>query len=255
MDKLKEIIPKFFEEARKDKTFSNVDVNLKFNRPELQVTVDRMKVKDLGLSTSDVLATMQSAFSGGRLAYFIMNGYQYQVIAQVERTDRNKPVDIEKLYVKNNLGENIPLDAVVNIQESSNPATIFHFNRYKSATISASLADGATIGDGIKAMQAIANRLLDEVFQTSLSGPSRDYEESSSNILFAFGLALILIYLVLSAQFESFIDPFRYYANGATGNGRCLVELVDIRANTEYIFTNWHDHAYWLGNKEWYSDS
>jgi HAE1 family hydrophobic/amphiphilic exporter-1/multidrug efflux pump len=207
LDKLKDIIPKFLEEARKDKTFSNVDVNLKFNRPELQVTVDRMKVKDLGLSTSDVLATMQSAFSGGRLAYFIMNGYQYQVIAQVERTDRNKPVDIEKLYVKNNLGENIPLDAVVHIQESSNPATIFHFNRYKSATISASLAEGATIGDGIKAMQAIANRLLDESYQTSLSGPSRDYEESSSNILFAFGLALILIYLVLSAQFESFIDP------------------------------------------------
>jgi hydrophobe/amphiphile efflux-1 (HAE1) family protein len=207
LNKLKDIIPKFLEEARKDKTFSNVDVNIKFNRPELQVTVDRMKVKDLGLSTSDVLATMQSAFSGGRLAYFIMNGYQYQVIAQVERTDRNKPVDIEKLYVKNNLGENIPLDAVVHIQESSNPATIFHFNRYKSATISASLADGATIGDGIKAMQAIANKLLDETYQTSLSGPSRDYVESSSNILFAFVLALILIYLVLSAQFESFVDP------------------------------------------------
>ena len=207
LKKLEEVIPKFLDEARKDKTFSNVDVNLKFNRPELQVTVDRMKVKDLGLSTSDVLATMQAAFSGGRLAYFIMRGYQYQVIAQVERTDRNKPFDIEKLYVKNNLGENIPLDAVVHIQESSNPATLFHFNRYKAATISASLADGATIGDGIKAMQAIANRLLDESYQTSLSGPSRDYVESSSNILFAFGLALILIYLVLAAQFESFIDP------------------------------------------------
>src|SRR6266496_4250500 len=139
LKKLEEVIPKFLDEARKDKTFSNVDVNLKFNRPELQVTVDRMKVKDLGLSTSDVLATMQAAFSGGRLAYFIMRGYQYQVIAQVERIDRNKPFDIEKLYVKNNLGENIPLDAVVHIQESSNPATLFHFNRYKAATISASL--------------------------------------------------------------------------------------------------------------------
>jgi HAE1 family hydrophobic/amphiphilic exporter-1/multidrug efflux pump len=136
-----------------------------------------------------------------------MHGYQYQVIAQVERTDRNKPVDIEKLYVKNNLGEMIPLDAVVHIRESSNPATLFHFNRYKSATISATLADGATIGDGIKVMQTIANRLLDESFQTSLSGASRDYIESSSNILFAFALALILIYLVLAAQFESFIDP------------------------------------------------
>jgi HAE1 family hydrophobic/amphiphilic exporter-1/multidrug efflux pump len=208
LNKLRDVIPKFLEEARKDKTFSNVDVNLKFNRPELLVTVDRMKVKDLGLSTEDVIATMQAAFSGGRLAYFIMSGYQYQVIAQVERTDRSKPIDIEKLYVRNDKGENIPLDAVVHMEISSNPATLYHFNRYKAATISASLAEGQTIGDGIKVMEGIANRLLDESFQTSLSGPSRDYVESSSNILFAFGLALILIYLVLAAQFESFIDPF-----------------------------------------------
>ena len=160
LNKLKEIIPKFLDEARKDKTFSNVDVNLKFNKPELQVTVDRIKIKDLGLSTSDVIATMQSAFSGGRLAYFIMNGYQYQVIAQVERSDRNKPVDIEKLYVRNSRGENIPLSQVVHLETGSNPSTLFHFNRYKAATISASLAEGKTIGDGIKAMQSIAARLL-----------------------------------------------------------------------------------------------
>ncbi len=207
INKLRQVIPQFLEEARKDKTFSNVDVNLKFNKPELQVRVDRMKIKDLGLSTADVLSTMQAAFSGGRLAYFIMGGYQYQVIAQVERSDRNNPVDIEKLYVKNSGGENIPLDAVVHIEESSNPANIFHFNRYKSATISASLAESKTIGDGIAAMNTIAGRLLDATYQTSLTGPSRDYAESSSNILFAFVLALILIYLVLAAQFESFIDP------------------------------------------------
>lgn len=207
LGKLKEMIPKFLEEARKDKTFSNVDVNLKFNKPELQVTVDRMKVKDLGLSTQDVMSTMQAAFSGGRLAYFIMNGYQYQVIAQVERTDRDKPVDIKKLYVRNSRGESIPLDAVIQIKESTSPSTLYHFNRYKSTTISASLAEGKTIGDGINAMQGIADKLLDETYQTSLSGSSRDYAESSSNILFAVGLALILIYLVLAAQFESFIDP------------------------------------------------
>jgi len=208
LSKLKDIIPKFLDEARKDKTFANVDVNLKFNKPELLVTVDRMKVKDLGLSTSDVIAAMQSAFSGGRLAYFIMNGYQYQVIAQVERTEREKPLDIEKLYVRNSRGESIPLDAVVHLEESSSPSTLFHFNRYKAATISASLAEGYTIGDGIKAMQAISAKLTDDTFQTALTGPSRDYAESSSNIMFAFVLALILIYLVLSAQFESFTDPF-----------------------------------------------
>lgn len=206
--KLKAIIPKFLEEARKDKTFSNVDVNIKFNKPEIQLTVDRMKAKDLGLSTSDVVAAVQSAFSGGRLAYFIMNGFQYSVIAQVERDKRNNPNDIRNLYVKNKNGDNIPLDAVVKMEESSNPATLYHFNRYKAATISASLAEGKTIGDGIKAMNDIGNRLLDESYQTSLTGPSRDYSESSSNIVFAFVLALLLIYLVLAAQFESFLDPF-----------------------------------------------
>jgi len=207
LNKLKEVIPKFLDEARKDKTFANVDVNLKFNKPELQVTVDRIKVRDLGLSTTDVISAMQAAFSGGRLAYFIMNGYQYQVIAQVERPDRDKPFDIEKLYVRNARGESIPLSAVVRLEESSSPSTLFHFNRYKAATISASLAEGKTIGDGIKAMQAIADKSLDNSFQTALSGPSRDYAESSSNIVFAFVLALMLIYLVLAAQFESFVDP------------------------------------------------
>ncbi|MBN8836979.1 MAG: efflux RND transporter permease subunit [Sphingobacteriia bacterium] len=208
LNKLKDIIPKFLDEARKDKTFANVDVNLKFNKPEIRLTVDRIKLKDLGLSTQDAISAIQAAYSGGRLAYFIMNGYQYQVIAQVDRDYRDIPNDIKNLYVKNSNGDNIPLDAVVHLEEGSNPSQLYHFNRYKAATISASLADGKTIGDGINAMQKIADKLLDQSFQTSLSGPSRDYAESSSNILFAFGLALILIYLVLSAQFESFLDPF-----------------------------------------------
>ncbi|MHA4811244.1 efflux RND transporter permease subunit [Flavitalea flava] len=208
LNKMKQIMPAFLDAARKDKTFSNVDVNLKFNKPELQVSVDRMKVKDLGLSTNDVISAMQAAFSGGRLAYFIMNGYQYYVIAQLERGDRNEPTDISKVYVRNKNGDNIPLDAVIHVESNSNPSTLYHFNRYKAATISASLAEGKTIGDGIKAMQAIADKLLDPSYQTALSGSSRDYAESSSNIVFAFVLALVLIYLVLSAQFESFIDPF-----------------------------------------------
>ena len=208
LNKLKQVIPRFLDAARKDKTFSNVDVNLKFNKPELQVSFDRMKIKDLGLNTYDVINAMQAAFSGGRLAYFIMNGYQYYVIAQVERGERNEPTDISKMYVRNSAGQMIPLDAVVHVETSSSPSNLFHFNRYKDAVISASLAPGKTIGDGIKAMQGIAGKLLDPGFQTALTGPSRDYAESSSNILFAFVLALILIYLVLSAQFESFRDPF-----------------------------------------------
>ncbi len=209
INKLKEVIPKFLDMARDDKeTFGTIDVNLKFNKPEVDLVLDRMKIKDLGLSSEEVVSAIQSAFSGGRLAYFIMNGHQYQVIVQVDRGERNQPVDITRLYVRNSKGENIPLSSVVRLEEGSSPSTYYHYNRYKSATISASLAEGKTVGDGIKAMQAIAGKLLDESYQTALSGPSRDYEESSSNIMFAFVLALILIYLVLAAQFESFRDPF-----------------------------------------------
>lgn len=236
LNKLKEIIPKFLEEARKDKTFSNVDVNLKFNKPEVQLTIDRMKARDLGLSSSDVISAAQAAFSGGRMAYFIMNGFQYQVIAQVERNDRDKPNDIEKLYVRSSTGENIPLDAVIKLEESSNPATLYHFNRYKAATISASLAEGETIGDGIKAMQAIADKLLDPSYQTALSGASRDYAESSSNIMFAFGLALIFIYLVLAAQFESFLDPFTIMLTVPLALAGALISLA-IFGQTLNIFS------------------
>lgn len=206
-NKIKEVIPVFLEEARKDPTFQNVDVNLKFNKPELQLKIDRIKAKDLGLSVADVAEAVQSAFSGRRVSYFINNGRQYEVIAQVELANRNEPADLNKIYTRNVRGESIPLSAVVTMEETSNPPTLYHYNRFKAATISAQLAEGKTIGDGVKAMRAIASRLLDDSFQTSLSGPSRDYEESSSNTSFAFILALGLIYLVLAGQFESFKDP------------------------------------------------
>jgi hydrophobe/amphiphile efflux-1 (HAE1) family protein len=207
-NKLKEVIPRFLDEARSDKTFQNVDANLKFNKPEVDILINRIKTRELGLTVSDVSNVIQSAFSGRRLAYFIMNGRQYQVISQVGLNDRQEPVDISKLYVRNNLGNSIALSEVIDVSSNANPPTIYHYNRYKSATISASLSEGYTIGDGVKVMQGIADKMLDESFLTSLSGPSRDYAESSSNTLFAFLLALLLIYLVLAAQFESFKDPF-----------------------------------------------
>lgn len=206
-DKLKAVIPKFLEEARNNKIFQNVDVNLKFNKPEVDVVIDRIKAREFGLTVSDIADVLQSAFSGRRLDYFIMNGKQYQVISQVALKDRQEPIDINNLYVRNNKGNNISLTSVTNLVSNANPPSLYHFNRYKAATISASLAEGKTIGDGVAAMQSIADKLLDDSFQTSLSGPSRDYSESSSNIAFAFVLALILIYLVLAAQFGSFKDP------------------------------------------------
>lgn len=206
--KIRNVIPEFLEAARKDKTFQNVDVNLKFNKPELDLTIDRMRAKDLGLSTADISQALQSAFSGARSAYFIMNDRQYEVITQVPKSDRNTPTDISKIYIRNSRGENIPISSVLTIEENSNPPNLYHYNRFNSATISASLAEGKTIGDGVKAMERIAKEKLDESFQTALSGPSRDFKESASNTSYALLLALILIYLVLAAQFESFTDPF-----------------------------------------------
>ena len=207
-EKLKSFIPKFLEAARNDKTFQNVDVNLKFNKPEADLYIDRIKARELGLTVKDINDVLLSAFSGRRLDYFIMNGKQYQIIAQVRLKDRQEPDDILKLYVRNNQGVYISLATVVKIVTNAIPPSLFHFTRYKSATFSASLAAGKTVGDGVKAMQSIADKILDDSFQTSLSGPSRDYSESSSNTSFAFILALVLIYLVLAAQFESFKDPF-----------------------------------------------
>jgi multidrug efflux pump len=206
-EKLKEKLPEFMDQVRQSDVFQGFDVNLKFNQPELQITIDRLKANELGVSVLDVNNTLQLALSGRRLGYFIMNGKQYQVIGQVERIDRDDPLDLKSFFARNNRGELIQLDNLVKMEELANPPTIYHFNRFKSATVQAGLAQGKTIGDGIAEMQRIADNVLDETFNTSLAGASRDFAESSSNTSFAFFLALILIFLILAAQFESFLDP------------------------------------------------
>lgn len=207
-DKLEEKIPEFMAEAEKDPTFSFVDVNLKFNKPEIYVTIDREKAESLGVSVRDVAQTLQLSLSGQRFGYFLMNGKQYQVIGQFDKQDRNEPMDLTSIFVKNEQGQLIQLDNLVNVSEHSSPPQLYHNNRYMSATVSANLAPGKSMGDGIDAMEAIKERVLDETFTTDLGGESRDFVESSSNTAFAFGLAFVLIFLILAAQFESFIDPF-----------------------------------------------
>ena len=207
-DKIKIVLPLFLDEANKSPVFQGVDADLKFNKPELRVNIDRLRASELGVSVDDISRTLELAYSDRRLGYFLKSGKQYQVLGQVDRSERDDPNDLSKLTVKNSRGENIRLDNLVSTTEASSPPTIYHFNRYKSATISTGLAPGYTVGDGIKEMKRISKKLLDDSFTTALSGTSRDYAESSGNTLFAFVLALILIYLVLSAQFESFIDPF-----------------------------------------------
>jgi multidrug efflux pump len=206
--KLREKLPKFLELANKNPTFQGVDVNLKFNKPELVIEIDRDKAKTLGVSIADVAQTIQLALSGQRFGYYIKGDKQYQVVGQVNRENRDNPSDIKDLFVRNSNGEMIQLDNVIHVTERSSPPQLYHYNRYQSATVQAGLAPGKTIGDGIKAMNSIAKEVLDDGFTTSLTGASRDFAESSSNILFAFLLSVVLIYLLLAAQFESFIEPF-----------------------------------------------
>ena len=207
MDRLKEILPKFVQEASADPTFAVVDVNLKFNKPELRVEINRERARALGVSVLDVAQTLQLAYAGQRFGYFIMDGKQYQVIGQMQRQYRNEPLDLKSLYVRNAQGDIVQLDNLVSLREESSPPQLYRYDRYVSATVSAGLAPGKTLSNGIEAMDAVAARVLDTSFRTALDGESRDFAESSSSLLFAFALALILIYLVLAAQFESFIDP------------------------------------------------
>lgn len=206
-EKLTESLPRFLEAARQDPTFTYTDVNLKFNKPELQISIDRERARALGVSALDIAQTLQLALSEQRLGYFIMDGKQYQVIGQVERRNRNETLDLKSIYTRNSRGEPVQLDNVVTISEQSSPPQLFRFNRFVSATVSAGVVPGKTIGDGIEAMNRIAGEVLDPSFSTELAGPSRDFAESSSSLLFVFMLALLLIYLVLAAQFESFRDP------------------------------------------------
>jgi len=206
-EKLSKVVPKFLEQAQENPTFANVDVNLKFNKPEIVVEINRTKARELGISAMDIAQTLQLAYSGQRFGFFIMNGKQYSVIGQVLKENRNKPVDLTSLNLRNNRGESIQLDNLVTLKERSSPPQLYRFNRYVSATVSASLAPGKTIGDGIAVMDKIAKNVLDETFSTALDGASKDFVESSSSLFFTFMLALVLIYLILAAQFESFRDP------------------------------------------------
>jgi len=207
-EKIRKALPAFLEEVNKSDVFQTSDVNLKFNKPQLDLRIDRDRARSLGVSIIDIAQTLQLAFSGQRFSYFEMNGFQYQVIGQVNKQDRDEPLDLKSLYVRSSRGTLVQLDNLITLTEQSAPPQIYHFNRFKSATVSASLAPGKTIGDGIDEMDRIAKSVLDESFSTALTGPSRDYSESSSNIIFAFLMALVLVYLVLAAQFESFRDPF-----------------------------------------------
>jgi multidrug efflux pump len=208
IEKLREILPVFMTKAGESPKFAFVDLDLKFNKPEINITINRDKARSLGVNVIDIAQTMQLGLSGSRFGNFIMDGKQYQIIGQVKPVDRNEPLDLRSLYVKNRNGELIQLDNLVTIMERSGPPQLYRFNRYSSAKVSAQLAKGVALGEGIKEMERIADEVLDESYTTSLDGASREFSQSASSIYMAFLIALAIIYLVLSGQFESFRDPF-----------------------------------------------
>ena len=207
IDKLKDIIPEFMEKANATGAFNMVDLDLKFNKPELQIEIDRSKAREMGVEVSDIAETLQLMFSGQRFGYYIQNGKQYDVIGQAARTSRDDPGDLTQITIRNREGEPVQLDNLVNVSFESSSPQLYRYNRFVAATFSGSPAEGYTIGDGIDAMQGVANEVLDDSYTTSLAGISKEFSESSGSLVFAFALALILVYLALSAQFESFRDP------------------------------------------------
>lgn len=207
IEKLKEVLPEFLAKANASPKFSFVDLDLKFNKPEINISIDRDKARNLGVNVFDIAQTLQLGLSGSRFGNFIMDGKQYQIIGQVERRDRSEPLDLKTLYVKNKRGELIQLDNLVTFEELSSPPQLYRFNRYSSAKVSAQLANGVSLGEGIKEMERIGDEVLNESYTTSLDGASREFSESSSSIYIAFAIALAIIYLILAGQFESFKDP------------------------------------------------
>jgi multidrug efflux pump len=205
--KLREVLPEFMEKVNESPAFQMADVNLKFTRPEIRIHLNREKAALMGVSTQNIGQTLQLALSGQRFGYFFMNGKQYQILGEMQRENRNKPLDLKSLYVRSNSGDMIQLDNLVTLTEDTAPPQLYRYNRFVSATVTAGLSDGWTMGQALEEMYRIADEVLDDSFRTALAGDSKDYSESASSLLFAFLLALILIFLVLAAQFESFKDP------------------------------------------------
>ena len=207
IEKLEEVLPKFMEKVQESPVFQMADVDLKFSKPEARININRDKASVMGVSTRNIAQTLQYGLADQRMGYFYMNGKQYEIVGEINRQQRNKPVDLKSIYVRSDKGNMIQMDNLIDLEEGIAPPKLYRYNRFASATVSAGLAEGKTIGDGLDEMDRIAKEVLDDTFRTALSGDSKEYRESSSSLMFAFVLALVLIYLILAAQFESFKDP------------------------------------------------
>ena len=252
IEKLQKVLPEFLNKVYDNPTFQIADVDLKFSSPEVRVNINRDKAGTMGVSVHDIAETLQYGLSEQRMGYFYMNGKQYEILGQINRQQRNQPSNIKSIYIRNDKGQMIQSDNLVEFVESVAPPKLYHYNRFISATIFAGLAEGKTIGEGLEEMDKIASETLDETFRTALSGDSKDYRESSSSLMFAFILALVLIYLILAAQFESFKDPLIIILTVPL-DSRCPGIYVFWRYYHEYLQPDWYPYAYRSGRQEWYS--
>ena len=207
LEKLQEVLPTFMAKVYDSPYFQMADVDLKFSKPEARITINRDKANQMGISTRSIAQTLQYGLSGQRMGYFYMNGKQYEILGEINRQQRNTPSALKSIYIRSDDGNMIQMDNLVSLEEGIAPPRLYRYNRFVSATISAGLAEGKTIGQGLDEMDRIAAETLDDTFRTALAGDSKEFRESSSSLLFAFVLAIVLIYLVLAAQFESFKDP------------------------------------------------
>ena len=208
IEKLQEVLPTFLARVYDSPVFQMADVDLKFSKPEVRLSVNREKANMMGVSTRDIAQTLQYGLSGQRMGYLYMNGKQYEIVGEINRQQRNDPSNLKAIYMRSSDGSMIQMENLVDLVEDIAPPKLYRYNRFVSATVSAGLAEGKTIGDGIDEMDRIADDVLDDTFRTALSGEAKEFRESSDSLIFAFILALVLIYLILAAQFESFKDPF-----------------------------------------------
>ena len=207
IERLKSVLPAFMDSVQNSPVFAVSQVDLKFNKPEITININRNKAQLMGVSIEDIAQTLQTFLSEERIGYFIKDGKQYYVISEAIKSRKDEPLDITNITVPNKENEMITLDNLVDIEFKSRPPSLLRYNRYTSATIEAAPAPGYTLGDAIDEMHNISDKLLDESFSTELAGSASDLAESSDNTLQIFIFALILVYLTLAAQFESFRDP------------------------------------------------
>ena len=231
IEKLEKVLPVFMAKVYESPVFQMADVNLKFSKPEARISINRDKANVMGVNTRDIAQTLQYGLSGQRMGYFYMNGKQYEILGEINRQQRNKPVDLKSIYIRSKEGEMIQMDNLIELTEGIAPPQLYRYNRFVAATVSAGLAEGKTIGEGLDAMDAIAAEVLDDTFRTALTGESKEYRESSSSLMFAFILALVLIYLILAAQFESFKDPF------------VIMLTVPLAVGGELVFMHFNDQT------------